>query len=395
MKDNKNMKANTENLYSVVGSNFNAPMLPVIKEINNKDYVFYGELNLFPDKLIELYNSSAMHATCINAIKDGIFGEGIELIGNEYCNTKGETVDDVFEKVVLDYTLYQGYSLNVIWNREGTAIAEIYHIPFNNVRSGKMDEDDEVVEYFFTNHWDNTRKYPAKPYRAFSATDNKGDNASQIFYYYSYTPGNDFYPLPAYAAGLNDITLDAKVSRFHVNNISNGLAPSLFISFKNGIPTPEQRRDVHSEIENTFSGEENAGRFFLSFSDADTAPEVTPINAANDSYYLTLEERISSRILTAHRITSPALLGIKDSTGFSSVADEILVSYAHFEGTVIEPKRKKILTSFGYILKLSGWNINICVIPNKIVETPQDMTEQEIATPDVPEAENINNQPQS
>ena len=395
MKDNKNMKANTENLYSVVGSNFNAPMLPVIKEINNKDYVFYGELNLFPDKLIELYNSSAMHATCINAIKDGIFGEGISLIGNEYCNTKGETVDDVFEKVVLDYTLYQGYSLNVIWNREGTAIAEIYHIPFNNVRSGKMDEDDEVVEYFFTNHWDNTRKYPAKSYRAFSATDNKGDNASQIFYYYSYTPGNDYYPLPAYAAGLNDITLDAKVSRFHVNNISNGLAPSLFISFKNGIPTPEQRRDVHSEIENTFSGEENAGRFFLSFSDADTAPEVTPINAANDSYYLTLEERISSRILTAHRITSPALLGIKDSTGFSSVADEILVAYAHFEGTVIEPKRKKILTSFGYILKLSGWNINICVIPNKIVETPQDITEQEIATPDVPEAENINNQPQA
>jgi hypothetical protein len=390
MKDNKNMKENKENLYSVVGSNFNAPMLPVIKEINNKDYVFYGDLNLFPDKLIELYNSSAMHATCINAIKDGIFGEGISVIGNEYCNTKGETIDDVFEKVVLDYTLYQGYSLNVIWNREGTGIAEIYHIPFNNVRSGKMDEDDQVIEYFFTNHWDNTRKYPAKAYRSFSATDNKGDNASQIFYYYGYTPGNDYYPLPAYAAGLNDITLDAKVSRFHVNNISNGLAPSLFISFKNGIPTPEQRRDVYTEIESTFSGEENAGRFFLSFSDADTAPEVTPITAANDSYYLTLEERISSRILTSHRITSAALLGIKDSTGFSSVADEILVAYSHFEGTVIEPKRKKIVTSFGYILKLSGWNINIEVVPNKLIAAPQDIT-----APDVPEDQNINNQPQA
>ena len=169
----------------------------------------------------------------------------------------------------------------------------------------------------------------------------------------------------------------------------------MFIAFKNGIPTPEQRRDVYSEIEATFSGEENAGRFFLSFSDADTAPEVTPITAANDSYYLTLEERITSRILTAHRITSPALLGIKDSTGFSSVADEIVVAYGHFEGTVIEPKRKKILTSFGYILRLSGYNINICVIPNKILETPQDATTQEIAMPDVPEDQNINNTPQS
>ena len=395
MKDNKDNKENKENLYSVVGSNFSVPAIPIIREVNNKDYVFYGEQNLFPDTLIALYNSSAMHRTCIDAIKDGIFGEGIEMIGNEYCNSKGETIDDVFEKLVLDYTIYQGYSLNVIWNKEGTAIAEIYHLPFNNVRSGKMDEEDEIIEYYFTNYWDNTRKYPAKPYRSFSATDNKGDNASQIFYYYTYTPGNSYYPLPAYQAGISDITLDAKVSRFHVNNISNGLAPSLFIAFKNGIPTPEQRRDVYSEIEATFSGEENAGRFFLSFSDADTAPEVTPITAANDSYYLTLEERITSRILTAHRITSPALLGIKDSTGFSSVADEIVVAYGHFEGTVIEPKRKKILTSFGYILRLSGYNINICVIPNKILETPQDATAQEIAMPDVPEDQNINNTPQS
>lgn len=388
------MKDNKENLYSVVGSNFNVPALPVIKEITNKDWVYYGEENLFPERLIKLYDSSAMHATCINAIKDGIFGEGVKMIGDEYINTKGETIDDVFEKIVLDYTLYNAYSINVIWNKEGTAIAEIYHLPFNNVRSGKMDEeDDQIVEYFYSSRWDNLRKYPAQAYRAFDATDNKGDNASQIFYYYNYTPGNDFYPLPAYVAGLNDIELDAKVSRFHVNNISNGLAPSLFISFKNGIPTPEQRRDVYSEIEQTFSGEENAGRFFLSFSDADTAPEVTPITAANDSYYLTLEERISSRILTAHRITSPALLGIKDSTGFSSAADEILVAYAHFEGTVIEPKRKKIVTSFGYILRLAGFNVKIEVVPNKIVETPQDVITQEIITPDVPEAQNINNIP--
>ena len=387
------MKDNKENLYSVVGSNFNVPALPVIKEITNKDWVYYGEENLFPERLIKLYDSSAMHATCINAIKDGIFGEGVKLIGDEYINTKGETIDDIFEKIVLDYTLYNAYSLNVVWNKEGNAIAEVYHLPFNNVRSGKMDEDDQIIEYFYSSRWDNLRKYPAQAYRAFDATDNKGDNASQIFYYYNYTPGNDFYPLPAYVAGLNDVELDSKVSRFHVNNISNGLAPSLFISFKNGIPTPEQRRDVYSEIESTFSGEENAGRFFLSFSDADTAPEVTPITAANDSYYLTLEERITSRILTAHRITSPALLGIKDSTGFSSVADEILVAYAHFEGTVIEPKRKKIVTSFGYILKLSGYNIKIEVVPNKIVETPQDVITQEIITPDVPEDQNINNIP--
>ena len=382
------MKENKENLYSVVGSQFNVPALPAIKEITNKEWVYYGEENLFPARLIELYDTSAIHHTCIQAIKDGIFGEGILDYGDEYINTHGETIDDIFEKITLDYTLYQAYALNVIWNKEGTAIAEVYHIPFNSVRSGKMDEEDEVIEYYFSSNWHNLRKNPVKTYRAFDATDNKGDNASQIFYYYQYTPGNDYYPLPAYVAALNDITLDAKVSRFHVNNISNGLAPSLFISFKNGIPSPEQRRDVYSEIESTFSGEENAGRFFLSFSDADNAPEVTPIEAANDGYYLTLEERITSRILSAHRISSPSLLGLSTGSGFSSVADEIRVAYAHFEGTVVQPKRKKILTSFGYILKLSGLNVKIEVIPTTLVEQP-------VATETAaPEDTNENNIPQ-
>jgi len=357
-----------QGLYSVTGAQFAAPALPVIKEIRNKDYMYYGEANLYPQKLIELYDSSAIHHTAAQAVKDGIFGEGIDLIGDEYINTDGETIDEIFEKITLDYTLFNGYALNVVWNREGTAIAEIYHLPFGNVRSGKKDEEDEVVEYYYSSDWSNLRKYKEIPYRAFDATDNKGENASQIYYCFNYTPGNDVYPLPSYVAATNDIVLDQKISRFHVNNISSGLAPSLFIKMRNGIPDPDARREIYKSIEETFAGEESAGRFFLSFTDNDTAPEIEPIDAANSDYYVTLETRISTRILTAWRITSPALLGISNGSGFSSVADEIKVAYAHFEGTVVEPKRKKITNSFGYILKLAGYNVRIQVIPNRIIE---------------------------
>jgi len=144
----------------------------------------------------------------------------------------------------------------------------------------------------------------------------------------------------------------------------------MFVQFRNGIPSPEERRDVYKEIEKTFTGTENAGRFFLAFSEPGKELEVTPIDSANDDYYLTLETRISSRILTAHRITSPLLLGIKDSAGFSSNAEEIRVAYGHFEGTVIEPKRKKILSGYGYMLRLAGYNIKINVEPNSLVEPP-------------------------
>ena len=356
------------NIYSVKGAAFEAIDLPKIKEIRGKKYMYYGEDNLFPELLIELFDGSAMHHTAVEAIKDGIIGDGLEVIGDNILNKKGETVDEVFEKIALDYTIFNGYALNVVWNREGTRIAEVYHLPFANVRSGKPDEDDEIVEYYYSSDWTNLRKHKEVAYRAFDPTDNRGENASQIYYCYGYTPGNDVYPMPSYIGGLNDIALDGRVSRFHNANISNGLSPSMFIKFNNGIPTPEERRDIYREIEDTFSGEDNAGRFFLSFSDgADRAMDVQPIESANDDYYLTLESRITSRILTAHRITSPLLLGIKDASGFSNNADEIKVAYAHFEGTVIEPKRKKIVSSFGYMLSLHGLNVALQVKPNKLI----------------------------
>jgi len=361
------MRSTPEGIYSIKGSNFQAIELPDIREVRSKEYMYYGALNLFPQSLIELYDTSAMHHTCIDAITAGIVGDGIEVIGDEYVNQKGETIDEIFEKISLDYTLYQGYALNIIWNKERTKIAEMYHLPFGNVRSGKPNEEDEVEEYMYSADWSNLRKYPYQSYRAFDASDNKGDNASQIYYCYNYTPGNQVYPLPSYVAAMNDISLDAQVSRFHANNIANGLAPSMFVQFRNGTPSPEERREVYKEIEKTFQGTENAGRFFLAFSEPGKELQVTPIDSANDDYYILLEERISSRILTAHRITSPLLLGIKDSSGFSSNAEEIKVAYAHFEGTVVEPKRKKIISGFGYMLRLAGYNVGIKIRPNKLV----------------------------
>ena len=356
------------NLYSLKSGNFKAIEIPVMKESRGKDWIAYGKSNLYPQELIELYDSSAMHHTCVEAIRDGIYGEGILTYGDEYVNQKGETLNDIFEKIALDYTLFQGYVLNVIWNKEGTGIAEMYHLPFSDVRSGKMDDEGTVNEYFYSIDWTNTKKNPPVPYKAFDTTDNKKDNSSQIFYVFGYNPGNYVYPVPAYIGGLNDISLDCEVSKFHTNNISNSLQPSMFIKFRGGVPNPEERNDIYREIERTFTGPDNAGKFFLSFSDAENAMEVQEISSGGDTYYITLEERISSRILTAHRITSPLLLGVKDSSGFSSNADEIIVAYGHFEGIVIEPKRKKIIDSLSFVMKLMGYNVKLQVIPSTIVK---------------------------
>jgi len=347
--------------------NLEAINLPEFKEVRGKDWINYGEKNLWPEKLVELLQTSAIHGTAIQAKLDAVIGEGIMEIGDLPVNTNGETLNDIYDKIAYDYITFGGYSLNIIWNRGGDAIAEIYHLPFNKVRSGKLNEDDKVTQYYFSSNWANVRKYVPKEYPAYNPMDTRGDKASQILYYYDYSPASDVYPLPTYMGAVNDIELDSRISKFHNANISNGMSPSIFINMPNGEPTPEEQRDLYRGIVDSFTGENNAGRVFLSFSDgAELAPQVTTVPSANDSYYVVLEERISSRILTAHRITSPILVGIRDGSGLGNNADEIETAYTHFMSTVIEPIQKSLSKSLGKITKQMGMDTPIVVIPSTI-----------------------------
>ena len=347
--------------------NFKAFDLPVFNEVRGKDWVSYGEDNLFPQKLIELFQTSAIHNTAIQAQVDAVKGEGLVEIGSQIVNKLGETLNDIYERIALDYVLFNGYALNIIWNRGGDKIAEIYHLPFNNVRSGRLNETDEVEYYYYSHSWNNTRKYTPNSYKSFNPTDNRGENANQIFYCYAYTPGNDIYPLPAYIGAVNDIQLDARISRYHNSNISNGFSGGVFINMPMGVPTDDEKRKLYNDLVKSFTGEDNAGRLFLSFSEGnENAPQIQSVTSANDDYYTLLETRITSRIMTAHRITSGLLVGIRDGGGLGNNANELEVAYTHFVSTAIEPKQKSINKCLSKVLTFYGITAPIQVIPSTL-----------------------------
>lgn len=342
--------------------------IPKFVEVRGRDWMSYGEDNLFPQKLIELKNSSAIHNTCIEATTDGVCGEGIEGVGEYIVNLQNESLNELYRKIALDYIIFNGFALNIIWNRAGDRIAEIYHLPFDKVRSGKLNEDDVVEEYFYSSNWNNTRKYTPKRYAAYNTTDNKGDNASQIYYFKTYHPGNDIYPLPSYIGALNDIQLDGRIAVYHNNNINNGMSPGLIITFPNGEPSEDEKRKIYNDLNDAFASEKNAGKVFLNFSEGlELAPKLETLTPPNDDYYIQLENRITSRVLTAHRISSPLLLGIRETgTGLGNNANEIEVAYTHFQSVVIQPKQKAINSSLEWILRSYGMNVDIEIIPTKL-----------------------------
>jgi len=359
--------------------------LPMFIEKIGKRWVEYGADNLFPQFIAGLFNKSAMNRTAIQSKLDGVIGQGLKTKKEEdnyllkRANPK-ESWNDVFEKATLDYITFGGFALNVIWSNDGETIAEFYHLDFSRVRSGVHSQlTNEVDKYYYAADWSQWRKIKPLEFSGFNP-EKSIDCPSQVFYFFDYEPGSLFYPLPSYSGGLNDIQIDVEVSKFHINNLANGLAPSLFIGLNNGIPDPEARQEIYDEITMAFRGSDNAGKAFIAFSDdKEHAPDILPIPAANSDYYVNLETRITSRILSAHRITSPMLLGLyhEGGTGLGRNKDEIETAYAHFITTVVKPIQKSMLKVFDSIMYYRGYEtVELYIEPNKMIEA----TENTIAT---------------
>ncbi len=77
-------------------------------EYDGKDWVAWGEGNLYPYRIIDLYNSSAINHTCIVAKVDAIVGNGL-YSENPTVDARlkranpTETWDEVLEKVANKY----------------------------------------------------------------------------------------------------------------------------------------------------------------------------------------------------------------------------------------------------------------------------------------------------
>ena len=381
-----NMKDNILNI------NLQASTAPIIQEVRGRDYIEYGTddwRNLYPQFLIDLYYSSSTNAAIINATSEMIAGEN--LIAEETDNldsyvrlqkfmahaNSNETLHEVIKKVAFDFKLQGAYALNIIWNRERTAIAEIYHVPVERVRAGRPTLTGVVDTFYVSADWGNLRANKPHAIPAFNMNDRTSPN--QLLYTGLYSPNMDVYFTPDYLAANNWSLIDKSVAEFHLNNIQNGFSGSYFISFANGIPTQEERIQIENSLTEKFAGASNSGKFILTFSDDKTrTPEINPISVSNaDRQYLALQELLVQNILTGHRVTSPMLMGIKSDTGLGNNADELNSASNFYTNTVVKPFQQHIKKSLGKIFDVNQMNIPIEIEQLKPITTR--FTNQDLA----------------
>jgi hypothetical protein len=369
------MKENKEkDKYQFHLQDFNAAYVPQYQEvIKNKPWVYYGDDNIFPNHLLALYQYSALNRACVNAISYGVKGKSIENdLGETLMANRSETLYEVFMKCAMDRVLFGGFSLNIVKSNDG-GIAEFYHTDFSRLRAGKCDDFENVLEYYYSVDWRqstlNPTKYKPIKLPAFDMLNN--DEPSQVLYFKQYNPGMSYYPPPDYLGGLTTIQLDVEVKNFHLNNMQNSMMPSVAVSFTNGVPSEEERDIMYRQLDAKYSSSNNAGKWFLFFSEnPETAPIITPIaNNASDAWYTAMAPQIEQTILTSHRITSPMILGIKES-GQLGGREELLDAYNLFLEIVIKPIQEELIDGFEKVLFLRDKKqIKLTIEQNQILPT--------------------------
>ena len=343
-------------------------------EMDKPKYMKVGADNMYPEYLISLYNQSSTHASCVNSIVQAISGDGL-VTDNEdilkVANRDGDSWNDIYNKVALDYKLFGGYALEIIYSRDRSKIAEIYHVDFSHVRAMEKTEEsrNKIPGYYISNEWrpsfDFTinsldKKLPSLPPFNLNFRD---EEPKQLLYHSPYRPGQGYYPLPDYVGGSKVIDLDQEVDNFHISNIKNGLAPSLAITTYTNA-NDEERMAIENMLRLQYEGTSNAGNMlYMDVADPSLKPDITPIpqNGADD-YYTTLNDVVSQKILTSHRITSPMLLGIKSNAGLGNNAEEIETSYRLFLNTVILPFQQSILGVFEGLLEFNYGELTLGVV---------------------------------
>ncbi len=333
--------------------NFHDNKLPAFKENKAKGFITYGEDNLYPDFLIELYNKSPKHNAIVSAKASYIAGVGTAIKGSDTAIiakaqqkvdaiNSYESLDELKVKIADDLELFNGFALEVIWSRDKSKISEIYHLPFQKVRKS-LDGN-----FVYCEDWTD-RKAEHIQYNAFNPITRE---SKQLYYCQLYRAGQGVYPLPDYVGGLKYIEIDTEISNWHLNSIKNGFSAQTLIQLFKGVPTPEEARKTERGLKKSYTGTDNAGGLIIQYNDPNEKESVISNLQPSDfdKQFDILNKTVQQEIFVSHKVNSPMLFGVRVE-GQLGGRSELIEAYEMFQSSYVEPRQKKLDDTLTYLFE--------------------------------------------
>lgn len=315
--------------------------------VRGKEYIEWGEGNRYPDYLMSLYKGANTLHSIINGLTDYIVGNDVQA--NRAANTTGETMRELTRKIALDYAIYGGYALQAIRDRTGN-VAELYHIDMRYLRTNKKQD-----VFWYSEDWGKRTKALVYPKYiqldwAKLTDEQRNEHASSIIFYKS--DHTQVYPFPLYGAQSSIIAceLERLVGEYHINEVSNGFAATMFINFNNGVPEDDTKEEIEKDVLEKFTGTKNAGRVGLSWNeDKDHAVTLESVKVENYiDKYNSLQKYAEKQIYAAFR-ANPNLFGIPtENLGFNQ--EEYESAFKLFNRTIVQPIQTAIVETYVKVL---------------------------------------------
>jgi len=357
---------------------------PAVVEDNRKEWVAYGEDNNYFQYLIDRYNGSATNNAIINGMTELMYGKGLSATDasrkpEAYAQMMSLFKRSCLRKVTFDLKALGQAAFQIIYNKDKSKIVQVAHMPIETLRFEKMNEDGEVCGYYYSKDWTKIRKRGYEPTRIPAFGHGEKGDALEIYCIKPYRSGFYYYSPVDYQGGISYAELEEEVANYHINNIKNGLSPSMLINFNNGVPTEEERELIERRIIQKFSGTSNSGKFILAFNDnKEMAASIEPVQLSDASeQYQFLADESMRKLMVAHRVTSPMLMGIKDQSGLGNNADELKTASLLFHNTVIRPFQEMILDAIDDILAYNQISLNLFFKTLQPLELQADITEEQ------------------
>lgn len=332
---------------------------PTYKYNEKLGLIEWGKDNQYPVFILNLYNTngSSTHKSIVNKKVKLIAGQGFEDILSPELKqfVKDNKLTKEVKKIALDYELFNGFCFEIIWNNEGSQILYLNHIPYHKIRLGIKTPELNFDHYWFSNDWSQIKKPEFEPeyIRAYEPNLRQG---KQLYYHSEYNPQTDgLYPIVGYSTSINWIEMDYEISKFHLNQVKQGYAPSFLLNFSTGIPTEEEQDEFFKEFKKNFSGAENAGKIIITYSEGvEQKPELIPIQLNDtDERFIMLMEQIENNIVRGSEIPPQIVLLTPGKLGSSQERSELL---DEFQAAYITPRQETIEECLNEVLYVNGYN---------------------------------------
>lgn len=322
--------------------------------------VEWGDGNLYPEYLTELYDNVPTLQSIIDGTVDFIVGDGVEImqlrggLAPSAMNLRGDTIEEQLRDVATDLNMYGGFALQVIRGRDGRP-AEIYYIDVRRLRTNR----DNTV-FWWCEDWERrtaheTVRYPVfMPSLDWASLDEEGRSQHASSIVFVKTVRRRVYPVPKFASAVKAGEIERGIDDFHLNSLDNGFTSSQIVNFNNGDTSDEMKEQIEDEFTEKFSGHANAGRILFSWNNSkDTATTIeSPKVEDFGDRYRALSERSRQQLFTAFR-ANPNLFGIPtEGNGFAN--EQYEESFRLYNRTAVRPMQRLICDAYDRIYGQTG-----------------------------------------